>query len=86
MEPTGEYSFHKLYENRNFILGRRLQFVNTLYGDICEKLNASAFEYMFHCFEPSKHYTSDSFKIINQYFLEFCKEKFEKYETFFTYS
>ena len=65
---SGEYSFNKMYENRGFILDRGLQFIIKLYGDICKKLNALAFE-LFDYFEPDKHYTSDAFKILNRYYL-----------------
>ena len=66
----GECGFSSLCQKRRLFLDDGASFIKDFYFDLYMR--------MYNNFEPNTHYSTESSKIINKSYLEYCYKKFNK--------
>ena len=60
----GEYGLSSRNENRALFVDSCVQFLKSLYFDVCKLLKANAFVYIYEKFEPNVHYCANTLKTV----------------------
>ena len=60
----GEYGLSSRNENRALFVDSCVQFLKSLYFDVCKLLKANLFVYIYEKFEPNVHYCANTLKTV----------------------
>ena len=73
---NGEYGLSSRKEKRVLFLDSCMQFVKSFYFDACKLLNADAFIFIYENFQLNVHYYTNTLKIVNKPYLDYCSRKY----------
>ena len=73
LHMSGEYGLSTRHTKRNLFVN----FIGGFYFDMCKLLTAYPFVDMYEKFVPNVHYLTETFKIINKSYLEYCSKTFK---------
>ena len=62
----GEYGLSSRNENRALFVDSCVQFLKSLYFDVCKLLKANLFVYIYEKFEPNVHYCANTLKTVTK--------------------
>ena len=78
LQMTGEYKERDIVEQYSLFLDYSVNFTRAFYfGDVCMLLKPISFLRMYKDFAVNHDYLGENLKIINDFYLQYCKKKFE---------
>ena len=78
LQMTGEYKERDIVEQYSLFLDYSVNFTRAFYfGNVCMLLKSISFLRMYKDFAVNYDYLGENLKIINDFYLQYCKKKFE---------